>query len=1026
MATLVKERPARTASKNPFVATQDMVVPLDSQVPTPFPALARTRQRDLAQELLDEIEPLDVAGATAVETTVSAEDVKQRQQQRDMAASMTHVKQSCIMTLNGLLSGSSSDEWQPIVATNRRHSMPTGSVGESSSQMAQASTSTVASLETLVSNLRSHDPLDGMVQIAGSDDEPALVSELQRRVDGRLPTLSPTDAQLARALVSALAHLARLSQLHTAVDGQDGHAIESPASAHADTSIYDTLKRQVTDFQSRRIDQSSSSAPALPTTAVETTLLWSRIDEDLDTVLHLSRERHESLLAVPPRAWSPLPPEYEHPDDAELDAYDYPPEYKYDDTKSIRSVATRMTASTTGPLSAADEKMRMDLESVALAIDRLYLVAPQLHNQRVELKTAKLEQIERARSAGPSTSTTAPHVSDRQKQKMRANDEPDPRELDKLLGMIGRASARKMTDQVVVMDEDMKARMDRARQTNMTKRDAFVEQLIQHSSAGRMHSQDAVLSGSKTKERDPQAMLSLPEFIREPIPAIIVEQELNNPETMLTLPEFVRESALQRSKLEQSPPQASPSKLPESSGTVTPNKSSTTLRRLQKTLSRSRSRSLSAPPLAWLAATGNKASQQAATSPETKPEVPVTAGLSVTYVAEYQETLKTLYAFLRVDGLVPGNDVEAKVIASGSANGIERLLLKCGTNWSRPLRLPVHVATGNQEVRVQSGHYEINLPVVVASRPAPLESKALLDTDQIVALAPTAFVCNSCSLPLVQNGKITRWNDLPSEHWAELLDAWMCHHDQKLTDQAAKAAHGFWPVEGQALVGGSYILFDASAVVVTNVKATSSAATSLRNDKDEWEIVRCLCGAVIGRCQPSKSGPARSPFDDQAPPEPSLTYRIAKYSLRPIVPSNDVIRMPLSAYVVQDMHELAQAHAVWRFIVLDEEEEKPRLLLWMLKPHMLVSYETNKHYLLKRTATLHVAKILYRLVKPTIPTPDIKSLIEQYPTFAQHEQLVYPFQVCQQIAALLQESNTVYPEHTQELLGLRVGWLQRA
>ena len=208
-----------------------------------------------------------------------------------------------------------------------------------------------------------------------------------------------------------------------------------------------------------------------------------------------------------------------------------------------------------------------------------------------------------------------------------------------------------------------------------------------------------------------------------------------------------------------------------------------------------------------------------------EPDVPALAGLTVSYIAEYQETLQTLYAFLRVEGVIPGHKVEAKVIASGSSNGIERLLLKCGPNWSRPLRLPVHVKTGSQEVRHQGDHYEINLPVNTTERPAPLEAKALLDVEQILALGPTSFVCNSCSLPLVQASKITRWNDLPSEHWAELLDAWMCHNDQKLADQARKAAHGFWPVEGQALVGGSYILFDETAVVPTNV--TSSPAPSL-------------------------------------------------------------------------------------------------------------------------------------------------------------------------------------------------------
>lgn len=75
------------------------------------------------------------------------------------------------------------------------------------------------------------------------------------------------------------------------------------------------------------------------------------------------------------------------------------------------------------------------------------------------------------------------------------------------------------------------------------------------------------------------------------------------------------------------------------------------------------------------------------------------------------------------------------------------------------------------------------------------------------------------------------------------------------------------------------------------------------------------------------------------------------------------------------MHELAQAHAIWRFILVDEEEEKPRLLLWMLKPHMLISYEATKHYLIQRSGSLHVAKILFKLIGPGFPAPDIKTCV---------------------------------------------------
>ena len=39
------------------------------------------------------------------------------------------------------------------------------------------------------------------------------------------------------------------------------------------------------------------------------------------------------------------------------------------------------------------------------------------------------------------------------------------------------------------------------------------------------------------------------------------------------------------------------------------------------------------------------------------------------------------------------------------------------------------------------------------------------------------------------------------------------------------------------------------------------------------------------------------------------------------------IRIPLSAFIVEDMNELVRAHATYRFILCDEEDEKPRLLV---------------------------------------------------------------------------------------------------
>jgi hypothetical protein len=72
-------------------------------------------------------------------------------------------------------------------------------------------------------------------------------------------------------------------------------------------------------------------------------------------------------------------------------------------------------------------------------------------------------------------------------------------------------------------------------------------------------------------------------------------------------------------------------------------------------------------------------------------------------------------------------------------------------------------------------------------------------------------------------------------------------------------------------------------------------------------------------------------------------YRLFKYAVRPVsqiaefvVVQYDFIsmltdsrlpRLPMSAFIVQDMLEHVSAHATYRFVISDEEEERPRLLV---------------------------------------------------------------------------------------------------
>ncbi|KAI0821933.1 HECT-like ubiquitin-conjugating enzyme-binding-domain-containing protein [Trametes gibbosa] len=890
-------------------------------------------------------------------------------------------------------------------------------------------------LQTLVLNLRAQEP-ENMTECIASDltDEKSLVRELETRI-GRLAStqLSPREGPLARALVTLVAQFQRLAELHPkpprpklATVPRTASWSASPADAVHPLTVGSplvTLQRQLSDLQLERdahTEQAYSTFP--PVQAVETALLWTRVDQEFERILELCSER----LSDSDVDLDHLPPEYDEGGyngpfgaDTELPVYEagegydhYATEKTKGDLARMRSREPMSASSATGGMS---EKMLMDLEAVALAIDRLYLVAPQLHDQRVELKKSKREQMERARMAGPSLEREPAKEKDKIKVRSGKEREQAVGDLEKMVELIGKASERKLVDQSVVLDGGMKARFEQARQRDHEKREAFVTRLVRHSDAGRLHSQDAVLL--KNKVKNPEAMLTLPEFIREGVPdGMQLKMQMEDPKALLSLPEFVREPVPERL--------AEPSPLPPP------------LSR-KKSFKGMRSRSMSAPPLAWLLPSSPRSSspgtpegkegkepkrlrlsrskRPGSSSGITTPHWQ--AGLDVHYVAEYHETLQHVLIFLNVQGMTPGANLEAEVVpvSDFSAEERSRLWLKCGASTSSLLALPAPVSPGAKDVKVMGQYHEIKLAVSTPP-PSPVEaSSALLDATQLSSTAPTSFVCASCSLPIVRSSQVDEYRDLPSEHWAELVDAWMCHSDQRLHDHVQKHSRdGFWPRKGQALIGGSYILFEESAVVQSNLWPMNEED---HKPDDGWRRTRCICGAIVGRCQERPY-----PTDTPAP----VVYRFAKYAVRAMSTNSESPRLPVSAFIAEDMNEFVHAHATYRFVIFDEEEERPRILVWLFKPSMRLSYTVPTQYVLPKSGSIHAAKVLYKILDTAAAYADLPSLLKRYPGFPQAEHLYYPRGVCRRIGASLKESNAAYPENMRTMTGLNVGWLQRA
>lgn len=54
----------------------------------------------------------------------------------------------------------------------------------------------------------------------------------------------------------------------------------------------------------------------------------------------------------------------------------------------------------------------------------------------------------------------------------------------------------------------------------------------------------------------------------------------------------------------------------------------------------------------------------------------------------------------------------------------------------------------------------------------------------------TAIACKKCGAEIVSAGTVSVWKDLPSDHWAELMDLWFCHKPHDGHDHDHDHAHG--------------------------------------------------------------------------------------------------------------------------------------------------------------------------------------------------------------------------------------------
>lgn len=312
-----------------------------------------------------------------------------------------------------------------------------------------------------------------------------LLDELHSQIEQSVPELSPADADLARSLGSLLICIDRLASISIASNG----LAKYNESAN---------REQRTMGAAREVEQA------------EKDLLWGRVDDLSEKVRTLTRQRAEAAEeeeeeqdeVLPPRSargsmdtfqWSPRSREWDAASLSSLPSYSHehdfaspnlPPGYFGQDFENEKetldwdikaplspstSLQQHEASTSTSPeapvrrlrkvSSMQSEKMQRDLDSVSQAIERLYVVSPQLANQRVEPDRRLLRERQLAKLGNAIERLSQGRLDDQRAVSLPLIDSAPESEaersmrereaVDKLIERIDKAASRTLADQRV-------------------------------------------------------------------------------------------------------------------------------------------------------------------------------------------------------------------------------------------------------------------------------------------------------------------------------------------------------------------------------------------------------------------------------------------------------------------------------------------------------------------------------------------------------------------------------------------------
>ncbi|KAI9259394.1 ubiquitin-conjugating enzyme E2-binding protein [Sporodiniella umbellata] len=263
-----------------------------------------------------------------------------------------------------------------------------------------------------------------------------------------------------------------------------------------------------------------------------------------------------------------------------------------------------------------------------------------------------------------------------------------------------------------------------------------------------------------------------------------------------------------------------------------------------------------------------------------------------------------------------------------------------------------------------------------------------------------AFICKMCEMPLFKLEKDHKLKDLPSEHWYELIECWICHETNP--DEHRSRMKPILARPKLVLVGSTYFLLYPENVLEESIELDEEVSKRLdwaRGTITKWAAVNCKrCQHAVGEGQ----------FNMEDGKMVLMSMKLFKYSISLL--SKNCEPLSFVDLFVSDLVNTAKVHATHRFIIQGRQSTRNFALIWLFNWDTNIVYHDTTHTLTKK----RVMKIMYLdcVYKKDGST---SAILDMWATDKSTEHLIYPDIYCKELLTTLKDSTLLLPPFMRKI-----------